>query len=102
MQDDRIDRTSGDAPPRQAAVSPNNPCPFLRALVASGFIDGHIVPLPKLAGVIVAATGRAGLKRKLAGLNTCLVALVANGLGPLCVLRSAWFGPELDALRDGP
>jgi hypothetical protein len=49
MQDDRIGTASGDAPPRQIAVSPNNPCPFLRALVASDFIDGHIVPLPTLA-----------------------------------------------------
>jgi hypothetical protein len=102
MQDDRTATASGDAPPRQSAVSPNNPCPFLRALVASGFIDDHIVPLPTLARTIVAATGKAGLKRKLAALNTCLVAVVANGLSPLRQLRNAWFGPELDALRDGP
>ena len=102
MQDDRTATVSGDAPPRQTAVSPNNPCPFLRALVATGFIDGHIVPLPTLARTIVAATGKAGLRRKLAALNTCLVAVVANGLSPLRQLRNAWFGPELDALRDGP
>ena len=26
----------------QIAVSPDNPCPFLRALVANGYVDGHI------------------------------------------------------------
>ena len=33
----------------QIAVSPNNPCPFLRALVANGYVGGHVVPLSKLA-----------------------------------------------------
>jgi hypothetical protein len=107
MQDARVgtisDGTiSSDAPPRQSAVSPNNPCPFLRAVVAAGFVDGHIVPLSKLAGTIEAATGEKGLKKKLAGLKTYPVALVANGLGPLRLLRSWWSGPQLDALRDGP
>ncbi len=33
-------------------VSPNNPCPFLRALVAAGFVDGHVVPLAKLSKTV--------------------------------------------------
>ena len=100
MQDDRPG--TSDAPARQIAVSPNNPCPFLRALVAAGFVDGHIVPLPKLTRTIEAATGEKGLKEKLAGLKIYLVALIANGLSPLRLLRSWWSGAELDALRDGP
>ena len=36
---------SSEPPAAPIAVSPNNPCPFLRALVAEGFVDGHIVPL---------------------------------------------------------
>jgi hypothetical protein len=83
-------------------VSPNNPCPFLRALVAAGFIDGHVVPLSKLSKTIEAASGEKGLKEKLAGLKVYLVALVANGLSPLRLLRSFWSGAQLDALRDGP
>src|SRR5882757_10390779 len=107
MQDARLgtisDGTiSSDAPPRQSAVSPNNPCPFLRAVVAAGFVDGHIVPLSELAGTIEAATGEKGLNKKLAGLKTYPVALVANGLDPLRLLRSWWSGAELDAQRDGP
>jgi|SRR5664280_1448961 len=102
MQDDRAGTVSSDAPARQTAVSPNNPCPFLRALVAAGFVDGHVVPLSKLTRTIETATGEKGLKERLAGLKIYLVALVANGLGPLRLLRSWWSGAELDALRDGP
>ena len=40
---------SSDTTARTIAVSLDNPCPFLRALVASGFVDGHVVPLPMLA-----------------------------------------------------
>ena len=35
-------------------------------------------------------------------MKTYPVALVANGLGPLRLLRSWWSGAELDALRNGP
>jgi hypothetical protein len=102
MQDDRIGSPAGGARAPQIPVSPNNPCPFLRALVAGGFVDGHIVPLPKLTGTIEAATGKKGVKERLAGLEIYLVALVANGLSPLRLLRSWWSGAQLDALRNGP
>jgi cytochrome c5 len=97
---DSVGTVSSDAPAPGTAVSANNPCPFLRALVAAGFIDGHVVPLSKLSKTIEAATGEKGLKAKLAGLKTYLVALVANGLRPL--LRNWWSGAQLDGLRDGP
>src|ERR1700758_4664051 len=83
-------------------VSPNNPCPFLRGLVANGYVDGHVVPLPKLTGTIEAATGEQGLKQRIAGLKIYLVALIANGFNPLRALKSWWSGAELDALRNGP
>ena len=102
MQDDNANRIAGNAPVPQTAVSPNNPCPFLRAVVAGGFVDGHVVPLAKLSRTVEAASGEKGLRKKLAGLETRLVALVANGLGPLRLLRSWWSGAELDSLRDGP
>jgi hypothetical protein len=102
MQDDHAATASGGTPPGQIAVSPNNPCPFLRALVAGGFVDGHVVPLPKLTGAIEAASGEKGLKKTLAGLKTYQVALIANGLSPLRLLRSWWSGAVLDELRDGP
>jgi len=48
MQNDRVGSASSGAHTPESAVSPNNPCPFLRALVAGGFVDGHIVPLGTL------------------------------------------------------
>ena len=102
MQDDRIGSASRGAPAPEAPVSPDNPCPFLRALVAGGFVDGHTVPLSTLCGKVEAASGEKGLKEKLAGLETYPVALVANGLGPLRLLRGWWSGAQLDELRDGP
>jgi hypothetical protein len=102
MQDSRGDMVSGDAPARQTAVSPNNPCPFLRAAVAEGFIGGHVVPVAMLVQTVEAASGKTGLQKSAVGIKTCLVALVANGLSPFRLLRSWWSGAELDALRDGP
>ena len=100
MPDDNVGTASGATP--QTTVSPNNPCPFLRALVATDVVEGHIVPLSKLSRTIGAASGEKGLKQTSAGIKTYLVALIANGLGPLRLLRSWWSGAELDALRDGP
>ena len=84
------------------AVSPNNPCPFLRALVAGGFVGGHVVPIPELCKNIEAASGEHGAKEKIVGMKTYGVALIANGLNPLRLLNSAISGAVLDELRNGP
>src|ERR1700739_4411957 len=102
MQDDCAGTGSRDRQSGPIAVSPDNPCPFLRALVAESFVDGHSVPLSTLSRTIEVASGKKGLKEGLAGLKTYLVALIANGLSPLRLLRSWWSGAELDELRDGP
>ncbi|MGB8401254.1 hypothetical protein [Bradyrhizobium sp.] len=102
MPDDRIATISSVAPARPIAVSPKNPCPFLRALVAEGLVGGQFVPLATLSETIKAASGEQGLKAILAGVQVYFVALIANGLSPLRLLRSFWSGAELDALRDGP
>src|SRR6516164_7500966 len=102
MQDDRVGSPAEDASGNQIPVSPNNPCPFLRGLVAGGYVGGHIVPLPKLTGTIAAATGEKGLKKRIAGVEIYLVALLANGLSPLRLLKSWWSGAVLDELRNGP
>ncbi|MGA7996910.1 MAG: di-heme-cytochrome C peroxidase [Bradyrhizobium sp.] len=102
MPDHSANSTASDAPGQPIPVSPDNPCPFLRAAVAAGFVDGHVVPLTRLSQTVEAASGETGLNKRLAGLKTRLVALVANGLGPLRLLRSWWSGAVLDALRDGP
>jgi hypothetical protein len=100
MQD--TSTVSGRTPAPQIAVSPDNPCPFLRALVANGYVGGHIVPLSKLTETIALASGETGLKEKMVRLETWMVAVIANGLGPLRVLKSATSGAVLDELRNGP
>ena len=91
-----------DEPAPQVAVSPNNPCPFLRALVANGYVGGHTVPLSKLCQMIEAASGEHGVAEKVVGVKTYFVALGANGLSPLRQLKSATSGADLDELRNGP
>ena len=64
------------------AVSPDNPCPFLRAIVAEGYVGGHNVPLATLARTVQAASGKTGFKKMVVGIKTRLVAVIANGLSP--------------------
>src|SRR5262245_18150783 len=96
------DRTGTDSNIRPIPVSPNNPCPFLRAAVSEGHVDGHTVPLGTLAQTVQAASGKTGFAKVKVGIETRLVALVANGLDPLRLLKSCWSGATLDELRDGP
>ncbi|CAL79867.1 conserved hypothetical protein; putative Cytochrome c region (C-ter) [Bradyrhizobium sp. ORS 278] len=91
-----------DALPGQTPVSPDNPCPFLRALVAGGFVDGHSVPLKTIAHQVEAASGETGLKKRLVGIETFGVALIANGFSPFRLLKSLFSGADLDQLRNGP
>ena len=103
MSDDRIATgPRAAAPAGQLPVSANNPCPCLRALVANGYVGGHVVPLSKLSEMIGAASGETGSKEMNVRMQTWMVAVIANGLGPLRVLKSATSGAELDELRNGP
>ena len=83
--------------PRRSS-SPNNPCPFLRALVANGYVDGHIVPLGTLTEDIGLASGKTGMGLIRAKVLTYGIAMIANGHP----LRSVTSGAMLDELRNGP
>ncbi|MCP4616265.1 MAG: cytochrome C [Bradyrhizobium sp.] len=98
------DRTGPNlnTPGQPNAVSPNNPCPFLRAVVSEGYVGGHNVPLVTLARTVQAASGKTGVERVSVGIKTRLVALIANGLNPFRLLKSWWSGATLDELRNGP
>jgi hypothetical protein len=102
MSDHSIATAPGAAPAGQFPVSPNNPCPFLRALVANGYVGGHVVPLSQLSEMIGLASGETGAQQKKVRLETWMVAVIANGLEPLRVFKSATAGAVLDELRNGP
>ena len=84
--------------PDQHDVSPNNPCPFLRALVANGYVDGHIVPLGTLTEDIGLASGKTGARLLGAKAAAYVIAMIANGHP----FRSVTSGAVLDELRNGP
>jgi hypothetical protein len=102
MSDNPTGNAPRTTPAGQIPVSPNNPCPFLRALVANGYVGGHVVPLSQLAEMVGLASGETGSAQNQVRLKTKMVAVIANGLGPLSVLKSATSGAVLDELRDGP
>jgi hypothetical protein len=84
--------------PDQHDVSPNNPCPFLRALVANGYVGGHNVPLGALTEDIGLASGKTGIKLVGAKVAAYGIAMIANGRP----LKSVASGAALDELRNGP
>jgi hypothetical protein len=83
-------------------VSPNNPCPFLRALVAQGLLDNRVATVGQATEVIerVAATGEG--KPSLPSLAVRLIAVLSNGLSPGTVLETGLQGVRLSKLRNGP
>ncbi|WFU17777.1 hypothetical protein [Bradyrhizobium sp. CB3481] len=96
------DHAIGTALAGQFPVSTNNPCPFLRALVAGGYVGGHVVPLSQLAEMVGCASGETGSALTKVHIETRMVAGIANGLGPVSVFKSATSGALLDELRNGP
>jgi hypothetical protein len=86
----------------QNPVSPQDPCPFLRALVSEGRLNDSYEPLARLTSTIqkVARTGDG--KPELSSAPIVLIALIANGLNPLQLVRTAIAGVHLSALRGGP
>lgn len=88
--------------PDALPVSPNNPCPFLRALVAEGTLADTIEPLDKISATLVEVAHRGEGKPELPAKAIYAIALIANGLGPGSLLRSKRHGVQLNALRGGP
>ncbi|MFM2399945.1 MAG: hypothetical protein RL341_2102 [Pseudomonadota bacterium] len=85
-----------------AAVSANNPCPFLRALVATEMLADDGEPLGTVAKTIV-ATAKAGEGHpNLPYAAIYAIALIANGLSPLQIAKNRSSGLRLNALRGGP
>jgi hypothetical protein len=88
--------------PTTLPVSDNNPCPFLRALVASGRLADDVEPIGKVAEVIVDTALKGVGHPALPGAAIAGIALIANGLGPVSLLRTRLQGLRLNRLRGGP
>jgi hypothetical protein len=83
-------------------VSGDNPCPFLRALVAAGRLADDIEPIGQVAEVIVDTARHGEGQPALPRAAIAGIALIANGLGPASVLRTTLQGLRLNRLRGGP
>jgi hypothetical protein len=83
-------------------VSPNNPCPFLRALVQQGLLSNDVAVLGDVASAIVKVAKAGEGSPKVPGPAIQAIGLIANGLGPTAIARNAVRGVKLNALRNGP
>jgi hypothetical protein len=88
--------------PDTLPISPDNPCPFLRALVAEGTLADTIEPLANISATLVEVARRGEGKPELPAKAIYAIALIANGLGLGSLLRSKRHGVQLNALRGGP
>lgn len=89
-----------EANPHQVPVSPDNPCPVLRALVAGGQLQGETATLRMIGDIAARLVGGASTPDRTTGIATFVVAMFANG--PLAILRNLFKGAQLDHLRGGP
>jgi hypothetical protein len=83
-------------------VSPNNPCPFLRALVSAGMLPDDVVSLGEVTDVITRVSKSGDGQPNLPGAAIRAIAVAANGLSPFQLVRNAKGGVHLNALRNGP
>jgi hypothetical protein len=90
------------APKTERGVSANNPCPFLRALVAGGQLPDDKAPIGEVTKTIVEVARTGDGAPNLPGAAIRAIALVANGLGPLQLTRNGLGGLRLNELRGGP
>lgn len=90
------------ATPKKVDVSPNNPCPFLRALVNQQMLPDDVAPIGEVSATIqkVAKTGDGA--PSVPGAAIRAIALMANGLGPAALTRNGFGGLHLNELRNGP
>lgn len=87
---------------KRVEVSPNNPCPFLRALVSQGQLPDDVAPLSTVSRTIVKVAKAGDGAPALPAAVIRAIALVANGVGPLELARNGLGGLRLDGLRGGP
>jgi hypothetical protein len=89
-------------PKARSEVSANNPCPFLRALVARGELPDDKTSIAELTDTILRVAKAGDGAPDLPAVAIRAIALLANGIGPLQLTRNALGGVQLDGLRGGP
>lgn len=94
-------------PPTPIDVSPNNPCPFLRGLVAQGLLPNDRAGLQQVADTIHHIQAGQdpddhGNTPKLPTSAIKLIAMTANGFAPQQVVSNAKHGVKLSQLRGSP
>jgi hypothetical protein len=83
-------------------VSANNPCPMLRALVSNGDVPDRGTSLKDIGKIAARLSGTPDQPDRTTGVLTGLIAMIANGLNPLSIMRNLLRGVRFDQLRDGP
>ena len=83
-------------------VSSGNPCPMLRALVASGHVPDQGESIKKLVETLGKARGGDAETNRSFRKKAKIVAMAANGLWPWDIIHNAVSGVRLHKLRDGP
>lgn len=82
--------------------SPNNPCPFLRAMAAYGYLKEKAEALTKVSHLLSNVGGPTRAEGKLSGSALYVIAMIGNGLNPLRLFKSISKGLDIEKLRDGP
>jgi hypothetical protein len=83
-------------------VSANNPCPFLRALVARGRLPDDKAPIGEVTKTIIGVAKTGDGAPALPGAAIRAIALMANGLSPFQLTRNGLGGLRINELRGGP
>ena len=86
----------------QQPVSAGNPCPFLRAVVASGQLPDGLAPLSTVVSTILDVVKKGEGAPKIPAAAAYAIAVSANGLSPSTLFRSSTQGVRLNELRNGP
>jgi hypothetical protein len=83
-------------------VSPNNPCPVLRALVQQDLLKNNINSIGDVTSAVEKLAKAGDGSPDLPSLAIRAIAVIANGLGPLSVAQTSLNGLRLVGLRNGP
>ncbi len=80
----------------------NIPCPFIRALVATSYIQADVEPVQRLAELIGEAAGGSRANKTKVRILSVGIAAIANGLDPMKIGKTYMDGLKIPELRGGP